>query len=48
MSPKRQLTQWGKIVEADGFIFATMGNQKKNLVVFIWGWFLMKTVRRGL
>lgn len=40
MSPKRQPAQWGKSVEVDGFILAIMGKQKKNLVVFIWGWFL--------
>lgn len=48
MSPKRQPAQLGKIVEVDGFILAMMGKQKKNLVVFIWGWFLTKTVRQGL
>lgn len=48
MSPKRQPAQWGKIVEVDGFILAMMGKQKKNLAVFIWGWFLTKTVRQGL
>lgn len=51
MSPERQPAQWGKIVEVDGFILAVMGKQKKkkkNLVVFIWSWFLTKTVRQGL
>lgn len=48
MSPKRQLAQSGRSVEVDGFILAMMGKQKKNLMVFIWGWFLTKTVRQGL
>ena len=49
MSPKRQPAQWGKIVEVDGFFCsAVMGKRKKSLMVFVWGWFLMKTVRQGL
>lgn len=40
MSPTRQPAQWSKTVEMGGFIQAMMGKQKKNLVVFIWSWFL--------
>lgn len=48
MNPKRQHAQWGKTVAVDEFILAMMRKHKKNLVVFIWSCFLMKTVRQGL